>query len=268
MPTQPAVARAPDALRAWHVVQRNALVYRRVWRGSVFLSFLQPVLFLMAMGIGLGALVERGGAGAAPGLSYLAFVGTGLLPAACMQTATFESGWPTVDKMVWDRNYQAMVATPLSVADVVVGELAWMTLRLTLVAASFSIVLAAFGVFASWRAVLAVPAAVLTGLAFGAPILAYAATLTIGNELNAVIRFIVTPLFLFSGVFFPVDRLPHALQVIAQFTPLFHGVALVRGMTVQPETASRLILHGAWLAAFTAVGAAIAVRTFRRALER
>ncbi len=215
----------PQALR---VVQRNALVYRRVWRGSVFFSFLQPTLYLLAMGVGLGAMVDRGGAVLPGGLPFLTFLGPGLLAAACMQTATFESGYPILGKMTWQRNYEALNATPMRIVDIVLGELTWIALRLFTVAAAFTAVLAAFGVVTDARALVAVPAAVLTGLAFSAPIMAYAATLRNGANFNVLWRFIITPLFLFSGVFFPVGRLPHPLQAVAAFTPLYHGVQLVR----------------------------------------
>src|SRR5262245_47704521 len=180
------------------VVRRNALVYRRTWQGSIFTSFLQPTLFLLAMGIGVGTLVDQGGAVLPGHVGFLAFFAPGLLAGACMQTAAFESSWPIHGRMTWQRNYDAIAATPVRVGDIVAGELTWLAIRLTTVAAAFLVVLLAFGVPRSPLAPLAVPAAVLTGLAFGAPIMAFAATLKNGDRFNLVFRFALTPMFLFS----------------------------------------------------------------------
>jgi lipooligosaccharide transport system permease protein len=249
------------------VLERNALVYRRTWRGSLFSSFLQPTLFLLAMGVGLGSLVDAGGAALPGGVPFLHFLAPGLLASACMQTASFESSFPIIGKMTWQRNYEAMTTTPVTVPALVAGELAWIALRLSTVAAAFMAVMAVFGVPRTPLAVLAVPAAVLTGLAFSAPLLAYAATLQTGNQFNAVFRFGITPLFLFSGVFFPLDRLPEPLQAAAWATPLFHGVELVRGLTLGSLDGQTWLAHLAYLAALALAGALAAVRTFSRKLR-
>jgi lipooligosaccharide transport system permease protein len=253
-------------LRALRIVQRNGLVFRRTWYGSVFLSILQPLLFLTAMGIGLGRLVDRGGAQLPGGVSYLAFLGPGLLAATCMQTASFESSFPISGKMTWRRNYHAMFATPVRVFDIVAGELAWMALRLTAVAAAFSAILFAFGVSRAAPLAIAVPAAVLTGLAFSAPIMAYAGILRSGGNFNAVFRFVITPLFLFSGVFFPVSRLPEPLQLAAAATPLFHGVALTRGIALGDLTWPAAAVHVVYLLAVLGIGMTAAVWTFTKKL--
>lgn len=238
------------------------MVYRRSWRGSLFMSFLQPLLFLVAMGLGLGGMVDRGGAALPGGVSYLMFLGPGLLASACMQTASFESSFPISGKMTWQRNYHAIAATPMRVIDIVLGELAWIALRLLMVATAFTLVLAGFGAARSVQMVLAVPAAVLTGLAFSAPVMAYAATLREGGNFNAVFRFIITPLFLFSGVFFPVTRLPEPLQAVAAATPLFHGVELTRGLALHTLGWTAAAVHVGYLMALTACGVYAGVRTF------
>src|SRR4029434_527059 len=168
--------------RALRIVQRNAVVYRRIWRGSLFSSFLQPTLYLMALGFGVGSLIDpRRAAAMAGGASYLQFLAPGLLAAACMQVASFESAWPVIGKIVWRRNYYAMLATPLAVDDLIVGELLWIGIRLTTVGTAFLLVASAFGVMhIAATTLLAVLLAVVTGLAFSAPIIAYAATLKSG----------------------------------------------------------------------------------------
>ncbi|MEO5740740.1 MAG: ABC transporter, partial [Vicinamibacterales bacterium] len=142
---------------AVRMVRRNALVYRRIWRGSVFSSFLQPTLFLLAMGLGLGAMVDSGGAALPGGATYAAFLAPGLLAAAAMQVSVFESTYPVLGKMVWFRNYEAIMATPMRVSDLVLGELAWMALRLTTIATAFVLVMTAFGLPRSPLVILAIP---------------------------------------------------------------------------------------------------------------
>ena len=254
--------------RALRIVQRNAVVYRRIWRGSVFSSFLQPTLYLMALGFGVGSLIDpRRAAAIAGGASYLQFLAPGLLAGACMQVASFESAWPVLGKIVWRRNYHAMLATPLAIDDLIVGELLWIGIRLMTVSTAFVLVGVAFGVMRIAPAtLLTVLLAVLTGLAFSAPIIAYAATLQTGNNFNIVFRFIITPLFMFSGVFFPVDRLPAPVQWIAEASPLYHGVQLVRGLTLGQLDPSIAMMHLIYLLALFVAGFLAARYTFRRKL--
>src|SRR5262245_3427901 len=157
-------------ISALRLIQRNALVYRRIWRGSLFFSFMQPTLFLLAMGIGVGRLVDSGNTTLLGGVTFLHFLAPGLLTAACMQTASFESTFPITGKMTWHRNYEAITATPMRIVDLVIGELGWLAVRLSMVSIAFMIVMAMLGIPRSRLALLAVPAAVLTGLAFSAPI--------------------------------------------------------------------------------------------------
>jgi len=254
-------------IRAIRLVHRNAVVYRRIWRGSIFVSFLQPILFLAAMGLGLGSLVDRGDSSLLEGVTFLQFLAPGLLAATCMQTASFESAFPITGKMTWHRNYDAITATPMGIGDVILGELGWMAARLSMVASAFMIVLAGFHVPRSPLALLAIPAAVLTGLAFSAPIMAFAATRKSGANFNGLFRFVITPLFLFSGVFFPISRLPLRLRMIAWLTPLFHGVELVRGLTLDRLQSPGWIVHVAYLVAMMLVGTLLSMRTFRRKLR-
>jgi lipooligosaccharide transport system permease protein len=183
-----------------------------------------------------------------------------------MQTASFESSFPIVGKMTWQYNYEAISATPMRVVDVVLGELAWVAVRLSTVAVAFTLVMTAFGVPRSPLVALAIPAAVLTGLAFSAPLTAYAATLKNSANFNAVFRFGITPMFLFSGVFFPISRLPAVLERIAWFTPLFHGVELVRSLTLNTVDSAWMI-HLGYLLGLTTAGVCAGVWTFTRRLR-
>lgn len=253
---------------ALRMIQRNALVYRRSWRGTVFFSFLQPTLFLVAMGLGVGALVDRGDTSLLGGVSFLHFLAPGLLASTSMQTASFDSSFPIAGKLTWYRNYEAIHTTPMRVADIVLGELGWIGLRVASVATAFMIVMTLFGVPRSPVALLAIPAAVLTGLAFSGPVMAYATVTRTGADFSGIFRFVITPLAIFSGVFFPITRLPAPLQRAAWFTPLFHGVELVRGLTLDTLDAgsSAWRIHVAYLAVMVAAGALTSVVLFRRRL--
>jgi lipooligosaccharide transport system permease protein len=252
---------------AARVLQRNLLVYRRTWRGSLFGSFLTPLLYLTAMGIGLSQLMAKGGSTALGGVPYLDFLGPGILASSCMQTASFESTYPIMGKISWRRNYEAILATPIEVHHLLIGELGWIAFRLTTMATVFMIVLTLFGIPRSPLALLAIPAAVLTGVAFAAPIIAFSATRHNDSGFAALFRFIINPLFLFSGTFFPVSQLPDAVEWVAAATPLYHGVALVRG-SVLDNMPSAWPLHIAYLLVWVAITGYVAYRLLRRRLVK
>jgi lipooligosaccharide transport system permease protein len=252
---------------AVRMVQRNALVYRRVWRGSLFFSFLQPMLFLTAMGVGLAFLIDADAIAELGVAQFIDFLGPGLLAAAAMQTASFESSFPITGKMTWQRNYEAISATPMRIVDLVIGELAWMAVRLSTVTIAFFAILLLFGVPFSPLALLAIPSAVLTGLAFSAPIMAYAARLKNAGGFNGLFRFVITPLFLFSGTFFDIERLPEVAQIFAWFTPLFHGVQLTRGLMLDRIESPIWLVHAGYLVAMMLIGVGLALYTFRQKLR-
>jgi lipooligosaccharide transport system permease protein len=248
---------------AARVLQRNLWVYRRTWRGSILGSFLTPLLYLTAMGIGLGALITREVAG----VDYVSFLGPGILAATCMQTAVFESTFPVLGKIAWRRNYEAMLSTPLAVRHLVAGELLWVAFRVLTMSSVFLVVLTLFGI-ARWpTAILAVPAAILTGVAFSSVVMAFAATQRTGEGFSWMFRFIINPLFLFSGTFFPLSQLPDAVQWAAALTPLYHGVSLVRGAVLADAGFLGLWpVHIAYLLGMLAIGAWLAHRLLKRRL--
>jgi lipooligosaccharide transport system permease protein len=159
-----------------------------------------------------------------------------------------------------------MLATPLNVIDVLVGHLAWIALRLLMVTSIYLLIMAAFGTVLSPLAILAVPVGVLTGLAFAAPIAAFAAAQQNDTGFSTIYRFGLIPLFLFSGTFFPISQLPGWLQPIAQATPLYHGVALCRALVLGHVEVTAAVAHLAYLVALSAIGFAVAQRTYRRRL--
>lgn len=247
------------------VVRRNSLVLWRAWRSSMFLSVLAPVLFLAAMGLGLGSLV-RTGSQSFDGADYLAFFATGMLATNCMQSGVFSASYPIMSKITWQKNYEAILATPLNVQDIFVGELLWIGGTLAQQTIPFFAVMALFGIFDSPLSLLAIPFAVLVGLGFAAAVMAFTATLETDEAYTWLFRFVVTPLFLLSGTFFPIQELPGWAVLIAQLTPLYHGIELVRGVTISTISLSSAIVHITYLVIFLAIGLMIGVRTMTRRL--
>ena len=240
--------------------------YRRTWRGSIYTSFLSPVLYLGAMGLGLGKLVDAHGTARLGGVSYLAFLAPGLLAAAAMQSGIEESTYPVLGSVKWRRTYYAAAASPLRPADIFHGHLLFTIMRLAMNSAIFLVVMAAFGAITSPWVLAAVPVAVLTGLAFAAPIEAWAVTVSKDTSFALVFRFGMIPLFLFSGTFFPVTQLPVWIRPLAYATPLWHGVALCRSLSLGTATLGGALVHVGYLAALAAVSIVVGNRTYRRRL--
>lgn len=251
-------ARTGSALEYW-LVQ-----YRAVWRGTLVSSVLSPLLFLTAMGVGLGSLVDDAGR---LGGEYLLFLAPGLMAATAMQTATFESTYPVAGGIKWVRTYHAMLATPLGPVNILVGHLSFVALRVLSVSAIYLVILALFGIPTSYLALLAPLAAALAGMAFATPIFALAAGTDNDGAFAAVERFVIVPLFLFSGTFFPVRQLPDAIEWLAYVTPLWHGVELCRDLVGGVAAWGSSLVHVGYLALWVAGGALVAARVFRRRLE-
>ncbi|MGI8695075.1 MAG: ABC transporter permease [Mycobacteriales bacterium] len=246
-----------------------ALQYRRTWRGTVVSSVVNPVLFLAAMGVGLGGLVNRGGHHASlGGVGYLQYLAPGLLAATCMQIGAGEATYPVLVSMKWSKSYHAALATPLSPLDVLLGHLGWIGVRVLQTAAIYLGVMAAFGAAHSPLVLLALPVGVLTGLAFAAPVMAFTASLDKDSGLAALNRFVLIPMFLFSGTFFPVGQLPQGLRYVAYATPLWHGVDLSRSLALGTASVGMSVVHVGYLAVWLVVGTAVAARVYRRRLVR
>ncbi len=261
-PTLPGTGRsfAVRELRFW------LTDYRRTWRGSIYSTVLSPVLYLGAMGLGLGSLVDTRGTASLGGVSYLAFLAPGLLAANAMQTAISTSTYPVLASVKWLKTYQAAAATPLRPRDIFHGHLLFTLLRLTMNSSIFIVVMAAFGAARSPWVLAALPVAVLTGLAFAAPVEAFAVLQTRDQPFSVLYRFGMIPLFLFSGTFFPVTQLPAWVRPLAYATPLWHGVALCRSLSLGTATIAEALAHVGYLAVLAAVGVAAGNRAYRRRL--
>jgi lipooligosaccharide transport system permease protein len=241
------------------------LRYRRTWRGSIVISVANPLLFLIAIGIGLGRLIGPGKA-VLGGVDYLAFFAPGMLAAASMQNGIVESAFP----ISWSRRpggaYPVAAGTPLEPEDILHGHLLFMTLRVAMSATAFLVVMVAFGAARSPAAVLALPAATLTGMAFALPAAAWAVTLTDVGPVAGIFKWVVMPLYLFSGTFFAVGQLPAALRPVVYVTPLWHGVDLCRTLSLGTATWPVALGHVAYLAALGGVGYLLCRRNYRRHL--
>lgn len=251
-------ARAGRALEFW------LRSYRRSWRGSVVTNALSPLLYLGALGFGLGALVDDGGAGL--GVPYAVFVAPGVLAATAMQAGAGEASWPVMGAVKWQRQYHAMIATPLDAVDVHLGHLAFVAIRLVGVSAVFALVGGLLGAFGSWWTLLAVVVAALCGLAYAAPVMAFAAAQENDLGFTYLFRFVLVPSFLFAGTFFPVDELPAAVRAVAWVTPLFHGTQACRELALGGPDLLAVAGHCGYLALWVAVGVVAGRSVYRRRL--
>jgi lipooligosaccharide transport system permease protein len=248
------------------VVEAGARVYRRTWRGSVISAFVNPVLYLLAMGVGLGRLVDESASDVSLGLPYLTFLAPGLLAATAMQTGAGDASYPVMAGIKWRKTYHAVLATPIGVRDLVLGHLGWVTLRLVFVTTVFAGAMTLFGASTPLQSLLAVAPAVLTGLTFAALVTAYTARLKNEAGLASLFRFGIVPLFLFSETFFPLEGLPSWVQPVALASPLWHGVQLVRAVALELPTALHPLVHLTVLLGCLAAGLALTISGFRKRL--
>ncbi len=261
------VAQRPSAgTLATRELRHQITLYRRTWRGTLFSSIVTPVLYLTAMGAGLGSLVNQHATTRLGGVSYLAFIAPGLLAASAMQIAIGAATYPVLGGVKWQRTYFAAVATPVRPADIFHGFLLFVTARLTVSAAAFLAVMSVFGTVTSPLAAAALPVAVLTGLAFTAPVAAWAVTQTIDVGFSLLFRLGMIPMFLFSATFFPLSQLPAWMRPAAYVTPLWHGVAACRALTLGDVRAPALLAHLGYLTLLTLVGVFAGQWTHRRRL--
>lgn len=266
-PVQPGAGTASARAMAVRAFRFWLVNYRRTWRGSIYSSVLSPVLYLGAMGLGLGSLVDSRGTASLGGVSYLAFLAPGLMAASAMQTAVGESLYPVFAAVKWQQTYQAAASTPLRPRDIYRGHVLFTTMRLAMNMVVFLAITAAFGAARSAWVLAAVPVAVLTGLAFAAPLDAFAVTQEKNDQaFNVIFRFGMIPMFLFSGTFFPVAQLPAWIRPLAYATPLWHGVTLCRSLSLGTADWAGALGHIGYLAAVALIGLAAGQRTYRRRL--
>lgn len=263
-PTTSTATVGPRHARVGAVAGYFFLQWRRTLTASLFSRFLNPVLFLLAMGVGLGSLVDES-SGGVDGTSYLLFVAPAMFAVQGMMDATNESLWPVYGLFTWNRMYHAMIATPLAVSDILLGHLLVIAAQSATAGVAFLLVATLFGAITSWWALLCVPVGMLTCLAFAVPLFGVASRAPTDNLFNVIFRLVITPLMLFSGVFFPVSSLPAALEALAWVTPLWHGVELARDAASGTSDAATPV-HVLLLLAVIAAGWVYARRGMARKL--
>jgi lipooligosaccharide transport system permease protein len=241
--------------------------YKRTWRGTIVISVANPLLFLLGIGAGLGHLVDRHAPTQIEGVSYLAFFAPGMLAAAAMQTGFIESAGRVAFAASPYGSYRAATTTPLNPAQIMGGHLLFIAFRLATSAAAFAVVMLAFDVTHGWWTLATLAGALLTGLAFAAPGAAWAVGLRQTRHINTVFRFIIMPMYLFSGTFFAIAQLPHWLRPVAYALPLYHGAQLCRTLSLGTATLTGTAVHAGVLLALVIAGIAAARVTYRRRLH-
>ena len=257
--------RVPGGLvLSWRQFRFWLTLFRRTWRGTVLSAILGPIMYLTAMGVGVGTLIDRNSLPG--GADYLSFIAPGVLAATAMQTGFGEGSFPVLGSIKWNGNFWAAVNTPQRPEDVMLGTAMQGLMRILGLCAVFFASMLGFGTVHSAWGLLALPVALLTGAVFLFAMMAFSVTLDTDQGLTIVFRFVMTPLFLFSGTFFPWQQLPGWMHPIAYVTPLWHGVELSRELTLGTVDAGSALIHVGYLLAALALAYWLARRNFRARL--
>lgn len=239
--------------------------FRRTWRGTVLSALLGPVMYLTAMGVGIGTLVDQGH-NLPGGVGYLSFIAPGVLTATAMQNGIFEGSFPVLGSLKWNGNYWAAMNTPQRPQDIMLGTAMQGLMRILGVSVVFFAAMAGFGTVHSAWGPLALLVTVLTGAVFLFAMMAFTVTIDSDQPINVVFRFVMTPLFLFSGTFFPWQQLPGWMHPVAFATPLWQGVELDRELTLGTADAGSVLLHLGYLLLALVLAFWLARRNFRARL--
>lgn len=247
---------SPRTFRVW---QRNFDTFLRLWRTESWPPFVDPLLYILALGLGLGAYVQE-----INGLSYLQFIAPAFVATAGMFTASFECTFGAFVRLEFQRTYDAMLATPLSLEEIVMGEVLWGATRAAFASFAVMVVISlGFGLLDFWAIGLALPVAFLQGLLFSALAMIFTAVVPAIDSFNYYITLGLTPMFVFSGVFFPIEQYPELLQHVAWFIPLFHAVQLQRAIALEQWTWA-LGIHLVWIIIVAVFALHVALVLMRR----
>ncbi|HAM53408.1 MAG TPA: ABC transporter permease [Nitrospiraceae bacterium] len=216
---------APNLKRAFRVWQRNFTVYTKLYLSGLALNFVEPILYLAALGLGLGAFVKE-----INGVPYINFIAPGIIASSSMFAAIYECTYGTYVRMTFQKTFDAILATPINVDDLIAGELMWGATKSVLYGTIIMIVISAFGLVDSPFVVVAMPLLFISGLIFAEISLIFVAIVPGIDSFNYFYTLLMTPMFLFSGIFFPLDNLPPIVKQIAFFTPLYHLVNICRSV--------------------------------------
>ena len=245
------------------MIERNVMASRRRWIILVT-GFVEPVLYLLGIGFGIGSLVRNVPVGHGQVISYAMFVAPALMASSAMNGAIYESTFNLFYKLRYVRSFDAIIATPVGVEDATLGEIVWAVGRGSLYSIGFLVLMLALGLVASPWAILAIPAAILVGFAFAA-LGSVITTFMRGWQDFDGVQLGLQPMFLFSATFFPITVYPPALQLLVEITPLYRGIDLIRGLTTGAVGAGQLV-DVAYLVLMGVAGVTIAALRLRRRL--
>ena len=245
------------AARVW---RRDLRVFSKIWKGALLPNFFDPLFYLVAMGFGLGTYLAR-----VEGIPYEQFIAPGLVASAVMWAASFEVTWNVYIKMEENRLYDAVLTTPVEVQDLVAAEVAWAATRALIYGTSFLVIVSLFGLVESPWAIATPIFLAIGGACFGMIGIAFTSLVARIDLYSYYYTLFITPLFLFSGIFYPLDELPEWDTVVAWFTPLYHLVEITRALILDPDLGS-VLANAAWLLAVTVALFVVPVRAMRRRL--
>ncbi len=252
-------------VRAGRLVERNLLVYRRTWM-VLFSGFFEPLFYLLGIGFGIGALVGSVAGPDGHPIPYQVFVAPALLASSAMNGAIYDSTTNVFFKLKYAHTYEAILTTPVGIADVAVGEIAWALIRGTLYAVGFMAVMLVLGLVRSSAWLLAFPGSMLIGLAFASVGMSISTWVRGWSDFDRL-QLVLLPMFLFSATFYPLAAYPPVLQLVVQLTPLYHGVDLLRGLTTGVVGVPQLV-DVAYLAGMAVLGLAVVSRRLEHLLLR
>ena len=247
----------PAGLSVW---RRNLLVWRKLIIPSLFFNFGEPFIYLLGLGFGLGHFIQE-----MDGLPYLTFLASGLLASSAMNTSSFEGMYSVFTRMVPQQTYDAMLATPLDVDDIVMGEMLWCATKGLMSSTAILIVAFILGAIDQWTALFCIPIFFLIGLCFTGPALVVASLSPSYEFFSYYVTLVITPMFIFSGVFYPITTLPDFIQPLVQVLPLVHAVALVRPLA-SGQIVTDVFLHVGVLTAYASIGFYLGVVLIRKRL--
>jgi lipooligosaccharide transport system permease protein len=248
----------PGALAVW---RRNILVWRKLLVPAILMNFGEPLIYLLGLGFGLGRFV-----GEMSGMSYLSFLSSGIIASSAMTTATFEGMYSVFTRMVPQKTYEAILATPLEIDDILAGEMLWCATKSLFSGMAILAVATALGVVVSWHALWVIPVVFLIGLCFAGPALIMSSLAYNYDFFNYYFVLIITPMYILCGVFYPVESLPAAAQGAVQILPLTHAVMLTRSLLAGAELTQPL-LHVSVLVLYAVASYAIALVLVRKRLQ-